>query len=211
MGWRRRGPRGEINKNNDNKERRWIVSAIPAFEIGVWNAWIFMAYLLLSFVPFIYIAIKKKVPSIKESGLSGAAKVFAGSSKLLLFPAMVYSVFLPMKLGTLWFFVGLPVTLIGLVAYTVVLVNWATAPRESHVSGGLYRYSRHPMYIAIFVFLLGLSIATASWVLLLLFVVFVVGCVVYAGVEEQSCLESYGDNYRQYMARTPRWIGATRA
>ena len=44
------------------------MSLIPAFEIGVWNAWIFMAYLLLSFIPFIYIAIKKSVPSVEESG-----------------------------------------------------------------------------------------------------------------------------------------------
>jgi len=102
------------------------MSLIPAFKIGLWNAWIFMAYLLLSFIPFVYVAIKKSVPSVEESGLSRVAKVFAGSSKLLLFPAMVYSIFLQMKLGTAWFYVGLPITLIGLIAYTIVLVNWAT-------------------------------------------------------------------------------------
>jgi protein-S-isoprenylcysteine O-methyltransferase Ste14 len=58
-----------------------------------------------------------------------------------------------------------------------------------------------------FVFLLGLGIVTASWVLLLLFIVFVVGCVAFVDVEEQSCLDKWGDAYREYMARTPRWIG----
>ena len=186
------------------------MSLIPAFEIGVWNAWIFMAYLLLSIIPFMYIAIKKSVPSVEEGGLSRAAKILASSSKLLLFPAMVYSIFLPMKLGTAWFYVGLPVTLIGLIAYTIVLINWATSPSDNQVSGGLYRYSRHPMYVTMFVFLLGLAIATASWVLLLLSIVFVVGCVVFANVEEQSCLEKWGDTYREYMKRTPRWIGVPR-
>jgi protein-S-isoprenylcysteine O-methyltransferase Ste14 len=184
------------------------MSAIPAFEIGVWNAWIFMAYLLLSFIPFIYIAIKKSVPSVEEiGGLSRVANMLAGSSKLLLLPAMVYSIFLPLKLDTAWFYVGLPVTLIGLIAYTVVLVNWATTPLDSSVSRGLYRYSRHPMYVTMFVFFLGLGIVTASWVLLLLFVIFVVGCVAYANVEEQSLIKKYGDRYRDYMNRTPRWIG----
>ena len=183
------------------------MSLIPAFEIGVWNAWIFMAYLLLSFIPFIYIAVKKRAPSVKESGLSVVAKIFASSSKLLLFPAMVYSIFLPMKLGTVWFYVGLPITLIGLIAYTIVLVNWATTPLDNQVSRGLYRYSRHPMYVTMFVFFLGLSIVTASWVLLLLFIVLVVGCVVFVNVEEQSCLQIYGDSYRKYMIKTPRWIG----
>jgi len=187
------------------------MSLIPAFEIGIWNAWIFMAYLLLSMIPFIYIAVKKDVPSVEESGLSRVAKIFASSSKLLLFPAMVYSIFLPMKPGTAWFYVGLPITLIGLIAYTIVLVNWATTPSDNQISRGLYRYSRHPMYVTMFVFLLGLSIVTASWVLLLLFIVFVVGCVVFVNVEEQSCLDKYGDAYREYMDRTPRWIGIPRS
>ena len=183
------------------------MSLVPAFEIGVWNAWIFMAYLLLSFVPFMYIAIKKSVPSVEEGGLSRVAKIFASSSKLLLFPAMAYSIFLPMKLGTAWFYVGLPITLLGLITYTIVLINWATTPLDNQVSRGLYRYSRHPMYVTMFVFLLGLGIATASWVLLLLFIVFVVGCAVFVNVEERSCLDKYGDAYREYMDRTPRWIG----
>ena len=65
------------------------MTLIPAFEIGVWNAWIFMSYLLLSVIPFMYIAVKKHAPSVEESGLSRVAKMFASSSKLLLFPAMI--------------------------------------------------------------------------------------------------------------------------
>ena len=183
------------------------MSLIPAFDIGVWNVWIFMAYILLSFIPFMYIAIKKSVPSVEETGLSTVKKVLANSSKLLLVPAMVYSIFLPMKLDTAWFYTGLPITLIGLITYTIVLVNWATSSTESQVSRGLYRYSRHPMYVTMFVFLLGLGILSASWILLLLTVIFAAGCVVFVNVEEKSCVDKYGDTYRDYMNRTPRWIG----
>jgi len=183
------------------------MSLIPAFEVGVWNAWIFMAYLWLSMIPFMYVGVKKDAPSVEDSGLSRVAKMFASSSKLLLFPATVYSIFLPMNLGTAWFYVGLPITLIGLTAYTIVLINWATTPLDSQVSRGLYRYSRHPMYVTMFIFFLGLSIVTASWVLLLLFIVFVVGCVVFVNVEEQGCLRKYGNAYREYISKTPRWIG----
>jgi protein-S-isoprenylcysteine O-methyltransferase Ste14 len=183
------------------------MSLIPEFEIGVWNAWIFMVYLLLSFIPFFYIAIKKDSPSVKETGLSKISNIFAGSSKLLILPAMIYSIFLPLKLNTAWFYIGLPITLIGLIAYTTVLVNWVITPLDNQVSKGLYRYSRHPMYVTMFVYFLGLGIITASWLLLLLFIIFVVGCVVYADVEEQSCVKKYGDSYREYMKRTPRWLG----
>ena len=183
------------------------MSLVPAFEMGVWNAWIFMVYLLLSIVPFMYFAIKKDVPSVKDTGLSRMSMMLATSSKLFLLPAMIYSIFLPLKFGTAWFYAGLPITLIGLAGYTLVLINWATSPLNSQVSQGLYRYSRHPMYLTMFIFLLGLAIITASWVLLLFFLIFVVGCAVYTNVEEQSCLEKYGDAYREYINRTPRWIG----
>jgi len=30
---------------------------------------------------------------------------------------------------------------------------------------------------------------------------------IYAGSEERMCLEKYGDVYREYMEKTPRWLG----
>jgi len=38
-------------------------------------------------------------------------------------------------------------------------------------------------------------------------IVLVVGCFAFVNVEEQGCLKKYGDTYREYMNRTPRWIG----
>jgi protein-S-isoprenylcysteine O-methyltransferase Ste14 len=180
---------------------------IPVFEIGVWNAWIFMSYLLLSFVFFTYVALRHDAPSQKDIGLSKSGMTLASSSKLILLPVLIYSIFLPLKLGTLWFSIGLPITLIGLIAYTVVLVNWANTPHDEPVSRGLYRYSRHPMYVTMFVFFIGLGIATASWIILLCAVLLMAGCVAFAKAEEQGCISKYGNTYREYMNKTPRWIG----
>lgn len=139
--------------------------------------------------------------------MSRTQKIIAYSSKIIYIPASVYSIFLPLKLGTVWFFVGLPITLAGLIAGTIVLVNWATTPPDEPVIKGLYRYSRNPMYLSGFVFLLGVSIATASWVFLLFTIITTVVSLHFAPLEEQGCLEKYGDAYRNYMRRTPRWLG----
>jgi len=32
----------------------------------------------------------------------------------------------------------------------------------------------------------------------------------YGMLEEQGCLDHYGDSYREYMKRTRRWIGMPR-
>jgi protein-S-isoprenylcysteine O-methyltransferase Ste14 len=103
--------------------------------------------------------------------------------------------------------VGLPITLIGFVAGVIVILNWVASPLGEPVTNGLYRYSRHPMYVTSFVFFLGVSIATASWVFLLSTILLIAASFYFARIEEQSCLEKYGDAYRQYMDKTPKYLG----
>ena len=186
------------------------MSLMPAFEIGLCNAWIFMLLDVLTFPLFMRIA-KGRAPEdegkSQVSALSRTERITLYSSKIIYIPAFIYSIFLPLKLGTVWFYVGLPITLIGLIAGVIVILNWAASPRGEPVTNGLYRYSRHPMYVTAFVFFLGMSIATASWVFLLFTILLIAASFYFAPLEEQSCLEKYGDAYHEYMDRTPRYIG----
>ena len=184
------------------------MSLIPAFEVGLWNAWTLMLYEVLT-IPFFFRIAKKRgaqSPTNALASLSRPKRLAFVASKVIYFPAAVYSIFLPLKLGTVWFYVGLPIALAGLIAGTIVLVNWAKAPLDKPVTGGLYRYSRHPMYITSFFFFLGVSLATASWVFLVFTIVINVASLYSSRLEEQGCLEQYGDAYRDYMKQTPRWL-----
>lgn len=189
------------------------MSLMPAFEIGLWNAWIFMFLEILTFPLFIRF-VKGRAPEVEGksqvSTMSRTKKITLYSSKIIYIPAFIYSIFLPLKLGTVWFYIGLPITLIGFITGVIVILNWAASPRGEPVTNGLYRYSRHPMYVTVFVFFLGVSIATASWVFLLFTILLIAASFYFAPAEEQSCLEMYGDSYREYMDRTPRYIGLPR-
>jgi steroid 5-alpha reductase family enzyme len=183
---------------------------IPAFEIGLWNAWIFMLLDVLTFPLFFRVATGRAPEAEGKnqvSALSRTERITLYSSKIIYIPAFIYSIFLPLKLGTIWFYVGLPITLIGFITGVIVILNWAASPRGEAVTNGLYRYSRHPMYVTAFVFFLGVSIATASWVFLLFTILLIAASFYFAPLEEQSCLDKYGDAYREYMNRTPRYIG----
>ncbi len=183
------------------------MSLVPAFEIGVWNAWIFTSYQLIA-IPFLFrIAGKRGTTHDDKLELSNTQRLIAGPTKLLSFPILIYTIFVPLKLGTMWFYIGLPVILLGLVTGVIALINWATTPINAPVTRGLYRYSRHPMYITDVLFFLGLGIATASWIFLLFSVLWIVTGLTLAKPEEGDCLEKYGDVYREYMGRTPRWVG----
>jgi len=183
------------------------MSLVPAFEIGLWNAWILTIFQVLAIPFLVYIAGRRGATHDEELDLSTTQRVIPGFTKMLVFLILIYSIFLPLKLGTAWFYIGLPITLLGLVTRAIVLVNWATTPPNEPITRGLYRYSRHPMYISDYLFHIGLGIATASWILLLFSILWSATGFILANPEELGCLKKYGDSYRQYMNMTPRWIG----
>jgi protein-S-isoprenylcysteine O-methyltransferase Ste14 len=187
------------------------VSLIPAFELGLWNAWIFMVPALLVLLLCFPVMMKKDAPGgpSRVPCKSKLTLLVGILSKILFFPAVVYSVFLPLELGTVWFYVGLPITLIGLVGIIQVLVDWIKTPVGQPVTRGFYRYSRHPMYVTMVLILLGVSIISASWVFLLFAIITEAGVTrrFSVKIEEAQCLGHYGDAYREYMDRTPKWIG----
>jgi len=63
------------------------------------------------------------------------------------------------------------------------------------------------LYLASLLIYFSVGITAASWVFLLVFVVQSVFIRIAAVGEERYCLEKYGEAYREYMNRTPRYIG----
>ena len=119
----------------------------------------------------------------------------------------IYTVFLPLKLGTLWLYSGLTVFLFGIVFTIVTIRNFATSPKDKVITKGLYRFTRNPMYMGMILMQIGIGIACASWLYLLLTVALMILLNANLSAEERYCLYMYGDNYQKYMNSTPRWIG----
>jgi protein-S-isoprenylcysteine O-methyltransferase Ste14 len=120
---------------------------------------------------------------------------------------MVYTVFVPIRAGGVWFYGGISVFALGLIAHTCAMINFATTPPDRPVVEGVYRYSRHPMQIVGIVMWLGVGASTGSWVIILACAIQVFLCRSFLIAQERSCLESYGDQYREYMANVSRYFG----
>ena len=188
------------------------MSFIPAFEIGLWNAWIFMVILhAAAFVPFSIDS--KKVDKRIEGEPTGSeqkkvSRIVNVITHIIIMPfTLIYSIFLPLELGTLWFFAGLTIFLLALIMVYMSSISFSTAPLGEPMSKGIYAISRHPMYFGSFLGYVGIGIACASWVFLLCALVWIVSWHFGVVEEEHILLEKYGDAYREYMNRTPRWIG----
>jgi len=191
---------------------RKTMSLIPAFEIGVWNAWIFM---LLIFAPFLLgLLINKEAMNKLNEGWasenwSKAHRRLALATHIVIIPfTIIYSIFLPIILGTAWLYTGLAIFLLALIISIVASINIATTGLNSEpITKGVYRISRHPIYFSGFLMFLGIGIACASWVFILFALAWIVMWHIAVRSEEGFLLQKYGDSYRDYMNRTPRWIG----
>jgi protein-S-isoprenylcysteine O-methyltransferase Ste14 len=89
--------------------------------------------------------------------------------------------------------------------------NWSVTleVRQEHrlITSGVYRWVRHPMYLALLIFSLGQALALPNWIagpiygvsMLILFALRV-------GPEERMMIEEFGDDYRKYQMTTKRLI-----
>jgi protein-S-isoprenylcysteine O-methyltransferase Ste14 len=84
-------------------------------------------------------------------------------------------------------------------------------PPERLVTGGLYRYSRNPMYVAVLLILCGWALGFAStglWTYAaFVAVAFHLRVVLF---EEPWLARTHGTEFTEYQARVPRWLGMPR-
>jgi protein-S-isoprenylcysteine O-methyltransferase Ste14 len=85
------------------------------------------------------------------------------------------------------------------------------APTERLVTGGLYRYVRNPMYVAVLAVIAGQALLLARW--LLLGYAACVFLLVYAFVrlyEEPILARAYGAEYEEYRRAVRGWVPSVR-
>jgi protein-S-isoprenylcysteine O-methyltransferase Ste14 len=184
------------------------MSLVPAFEIGVWNAWIFSVFTFIH-IGLVSMVVSKDIGEKMDHGQEEQKKLYVASIFWILI--IIYSIFVPFKLGTAWFYTGLALYLVGTLFLTLFFTGVAATPKGQPFTRGVFRYSRNPMYVGMFIQFIGTAVAGVSWLLLLLTLILIFAMWSVVKVEERTCLEKYSDSYREYMNRTNRWIGIPKA
>ena len=189
------------------------MSLTPAFEIGLWNAWILWILMFVSMIiPDFFLSKEAKIRMKRASQFvpfnKKIEKILALSTHMVIIPfSIIYSIFLPLQTGTAWFYIGLVIFISALVMSFMTTISFATTPVDKPVTNGIYRISRHPVYFSGFLVNLSIGIACASWIIMLCAVLWIVFFHIILPTEESYLIGQYGDAYREYMNRTPKWIG----
>lgn len=86
-----------------------------------------------------------------------------------------------------------------------------TAPTEHLVVGGLYRYVRNPMYLAVGAVLVGQALLLGRVVLLAYTALFAAAVAAFVRwYEEPALTRRFGDRYEKYRRAVPAWRPRTR-
>lgn len=111
---------------------------------------------------------------------------------------------------------GAALTVAGIVVVTAEFVRFVregagspapVAPTRHLVTGGLYRYVRNPMYVAVVTAIVGQALLFSATILLgyAVVVALTVATFVYS-YEQPTLRRDYGEEYVDYCERVPAWI-----
>ncbi|MGB2897168.1 MAG: isoprenylcysteine carboxylmethyltransferase family protein [Anaerolineales bacterium] len=180
---------------------------IPALEIGWLNGWIMLAFEFL-IQGFLLLIFPKDVVSrlFSRSGWSVKQRVFTIMGKAFSLTCLILIIMTPLKINSSTFIAGLILYAIGLAGLVAAMLNFKDTPLGQPVTKGVYKISRHPQIVSLFVIFLGICLAISSWVALLALIMSKLFQHFGILAEEEVCLKLYGESYRAYMEHVPRYF-----
>lgn len=175
-----------------------------------------VAWVFFHMVPFDWLIFRYDIKAMFRKGAASPSynkteKTINNLGTTVWIILFIYSIFLPLPLGTPLLYAGIALFAAGVIIVEIATIPWVKAAVDEPVTKGLYRYSRHPIYIGVYVQYIGIGIASASGLFLLLVVIQIALSMAVAPAEERFCLDKYGDAYREYMNKTPRWLGVPKS
>ena len=138
--------------------------------------------------------------------LIGKEKTALWVYQISVFCMLIYFFFLQVVADSELFYIGLSVYGAGLLLCIFSMVNFAK-PKDSGINiKGLYRFSRHPIYVSYLVYYIGCALLTRSLIVLFLVVIHQVSVHFIILAEERWCLQTFGDEYVDYMKKARRYL-----
>jgi protein-S-isoprenylcysteine O-methyltransferase Ste14 len=180
---------------------------LPAFKLGWLNGGLLLAMLVLT-DGILFLAFQQRVVTrlFDRSGWTRRQKVITILGKFLALAVVLMIIFTPLRLGYPIFIAGLGLVVLGLIALVKALIDFRSTPPNLPATQGMYKFTRHPQNLASSVVILGCTLAIGSWLALILFVLARILLHANLVAEEEVCLREYGEAYRDYMTRVPRYI-----
>ena len=182
---------------------------LPELRIGILNGWIPLMLYLIGLVLSVSLYSRESRLWLFNNPKGERKRVFVLirlGGQLAMTAYIVLMVMTPLNIYNPIFLVGAVVYSIGYIFEMSALYYFGITPIDQPVVGGPYRVSRNPQWLGLYLVLLGSAIATGAW--LYIGTVVIVGFIYHIQIldEEAACIRKYGEDYRGYMKRIPRYF-----
>lgn len=185
-----------------------IMDFLPQFEPSITNAfWFSLLFIatnliILKVYPSHY---KKRV--LKMPKFEKRLQKLLGMFNFILFQGLIILViFTPIHFDSPFFIIGLTIFFLGYIAYVMSLINYATSNPDKPVTKGIYRFSRNPQQIFTIVMWIGIGLVTSCLLIIVICIIQLITVYPTFIAQEKFCVEKYGNDYKEYMRKTPRYL-----
>ena len=179
----------------------------PEFNLGLLNGWVLLVFFYIVFGILLLSFPQSVIARLYDrSAWSKRQKTLSALGKLFIFSWFALVILTPLNIGHVVFVLGGAIYFLGLYGFVLSLLSFKDTPLDQPVTKGLYRISRNPQQVSILLSYFGISIAIGAWVAVILITIGAFMSHIRVIAEERSCLQKYGDSYRQYLEKVPRYF-----
>jgi protein-S-isoprenylcysteine O-methyltransferase Ste14 len=182
---------------------------LPPLRFGILNGWLLLItyFVGLTIAALAFPADKRKKLFLEPHYPTGHARwIILTLGRIAAISFVALTLFARLRLDTALFYVGLAIYVIGYAVVMVSLNDYKRTPADELVTTGLYRYSRNPQWLGLAGVFVGTALTVGGWLHLLLVFLLVITYHFQILLEEGICESAYGDTYRDYMRRVPRYL-----
>ena len=180
---------------------------IPRFGLGWLNGW-FPLLIYVSIQAIVAFSCPKEVRArlIDRKEWTRQQKVFTVIGKLCSLINIIILFISPLTIGSAEFLIGIFFYFIGIITLSTAIINFKNAPLTKPIITGLYKISRNPQIVSIYIIFLGLILMIGSGISLIILLGSITGSHFSILGEEKRLKEQYGDSYLEFKKKVPRYF-----
>lgn len=180
-----------------------FIKSIFDLSLAINNLWLFSAVFLLLNMGFLILFPKYNIGKFVEAPKVKYCTMLNQITYYLLF---FVSVFVPLKTGSTIFYIGLFVFISGLLLYAGSLFYFAVSEYHLPVTGGIYKFSRHPVYLSFLIITIGMITVSMSLIVFIIAFLHFYSLAFIIKEEEMFCEKKYGNLYTDYKKKTRKYL-----
>ena len=180
---------------------------LPEFTFTILSGWIYFVFYLSIFAITMSTCSKEVRTRLYDRSLwDKKTKIITVIGKSFSLVNIVFINLGALQIGSIEFYIGTGFFLLGLGLLVGSILNYRNAPLDKPIINGIYKISRNPQMISLYLLFIGLLLVIGTWLGLIFLSVSIICSHFSILGEENSLKRQYGESYEQYLKQVPRYF-----